>query len=52
VFDEMVRAIGFDPDNMPAYDSFLTTLVSSDSSTAPPEAMGYLNEAPRGSANI
>jgi pentatricopeptide repeat protein len=39
VFDEMVRAIGFDPDNVPAYDAFLTTLVSSDSSTALPEAM-------------
>lgn len=43
VFDEMVQAIGFYPDNVPAYDSFLTTLVSSDSSTALPEAMEYLN---------
>ncbi|KAG0534438.1 hypothetical protein BDA96_04G280500 [Sorghum bicolor] len=42
VFDEMVHAIGFIPDNVPAYDSFLTTLVSSDSSTALPEAMQYL----------
>ncbi|KAL6912243.1 hypothetical protein ACP4OV_001048 [Aristida adscensionis] len=42
VFDEMVHAIGFDPDNVPAYDSFLTTLVSSDSPTALPEAMEYL----------
>jgi len=37
-----VHAIGFIPDNVPAYDSFLTTLVSSDSSTALPEAMQYL----------
>ncbi|CAD6251293.1 unnamed protein product [Miscanthus lutarioriparius] len=43
VFDEMVRDIGFDPDNVPAYDAFLTTLVSSDSSTALPEAMYYLD---------
>jgi pentatricopeptide repeat protein len=42
VFDEMVRDVGFDPNNVPAYDSFLTTLVSSDSSTALPEAMDYL----------
>ncbi|CAL5019167.1 unnamed protein product [Urochloa decumbens] len=42
VFDEMVRAVGFDPDNVPAYDSFLTTLVSSDSPTALREAMQYL----------
>ncbi|TVU28208.1 hypothetical protein EJB05_19717, partial [Eragrostis curvula] len=42
VFDEMVRAIGFDPANVPAYDSFLTTLVSSDSPSALPEAMDYL----------
>uniref|UniRef100_A0A0A8ZB02 Pentacotripeptide-repeat region of PRORP domain-containing protein n=1 Tax=Arundo donax TaxID=35708 RepID=A0A0A8ZB02_ARUDO len=42
VFGEMVRAIGFDPANVPAYDSFLTTLVSSDSATALPEAMEYL----------
>ena len=43
VFDEMVRAVGFDPDNVPAYDSFLATLVSSDPpSTALPEAMKYL----------
>ncbi|XP_062220091.1 pentatricopeptide repeat-containing protein At1g77360, mitochondrial-like [Phragmites australis] len=42
VFDEMVRAIGFDPANVPAYDSFLTTLVSSGPSTALPEAMEYL----------
>jgi len=38
----MLRAVGFDPDNVPAYDSFLTTLVSSDSSTAIPEAIEYL----------
>jgi pentatricopeptide repeat protein len=42
VFDEMVRAIGFDPGNVPAYNSFLTTLVSSDSPNALPEAMEYL----------
>ncbi|GJM86615.1 hypothetical protein PR202_ga02492 [Eleusine coracana subsp. coracana] len=42
VFDEMVRSIGFDPGNVPAYDSFLTTLVSSDSPNALPEAMEYL----------
>ncbi|KAL5208129.1 hypothetical protein ABZP36_032564 [Zizania latifolia] len=42
VFDEMVRVIGFDPTNVPAYDSFLTTLVSSGSSTALMEAMDYL----------
>lgn len=44
VFDEMVHphAIGFDPNNVPAYDSFLATLVSSDSPTALPEAMEYL----------
>ncbi|OEL36693.1 Pentatricopeptide repeat-containing protein, partial [Dichanthelium oligosanthes] len=42
VFDEMVRDVGFDPNNVPAYDSFLTTLVSSDSSMAIPEAMQYL----------
>ncbi|KAF8729686.1 hypothetical protein HU200_017640 [Digitaria exilis] len=41
VFGEMVRDVGFDPNNVPAYDSFLTTLVSSDS-TALPEAMEYL----------
>ncbi|KAM0910985.1 hypothetical protein ACQ4PT_013846 [Festuca glaucescens] len=42
VFDEMVRAIGFDPANVPAYDSFLTTLVSSGSSTGLSDAMEYL----------
>jgi pentatricopeptide repeat protein len=39
VFDEMVRAIGFDPANVPAYDSFLTMLISSESPDALPEAM-------------
>lgn len=42
VFDEMVRHVGFDPANVPAYDSFLTTLVSSSSTTALTEAMDYL----------
>ena len=43
VFDEMVRDIGGDPDNVPAYDAFLTTLVSSNYSMALPEAMYYLD---------
>ncbi|XP_037448003.1 pentatricopeptide repeat-containing protein At1g77360, mitochondrial-like [Triticum dicoccoides] len=42
VFDEMVHALDFDPANVPAYDSFLTTLVSSGSSTALSDAMEYL----------
>lgn len=42
VFDEMRHVIGFDPANVPAYDSFLTTLISSGSSTALMDAMDYL----------
>jgi len=43
VFDKMVRDIGVDLDNVPAYDAFLTTLVSSNSSMALPKAMYYLD---------
>ncbi|XP_073000225.1 pentatricopeptide repeat-containing protein At3g61360-like [Typha latifolia] len=32
VFDEMVKTVGWDPVNVPAYDSFLTTLVRSNPS--------------------
>jgi hypothetical protein len=38
----MVCAIGFDPANVPAYDSFLTTFISSESPNELPEAMEYL----------
>jgi len=39
----MVRDIGGDPDNVPAYDAFLTTIVSSNYSMALPKATYYLD---------